>query len=174
MKQLAEQKAPSLKAFALMVGVPYRTLQNYVAETREPQAAVLSQICTQSGVNGHWLLTGQGPMHRPPQDAAPAAIADTRGPYLTTAAPALDAVCAQLLDAAQDAPDLALLLHDLADLVGDCDGAPRLPQALGFLAWYARWWWSATDDERTWAEVQLRRALPEYAEQISARTNHTD
>ena len=43
------------------------------------------------------------------------------------------------------------------------------------LAWWRAWWAAADDDERTWALVQLRRAIPECAEPIrrAVERDHT-
>jgi transcriptional regulator with XRE-family HTH domain len=42
-------------------GIPRRTLENYLSGRSEPKAVNLEQICRVVGVNGHWLLTGDGP-----------------------------------------------------------------------------------------------------------------
>lgn len=63
-----------LTMFANMVGVPYRSMQNYVRGEREPSAAALTALAKNAGVNITWLLTGQGPRFQ--SDALEKAITD--------------------------------------------------------------------------------------------------
>lgn len=44
---------------------------------------------------------------------------------------------------------------------------PRLQRLAGFLA---EWAATRSDDEKAWLEMQLARAVPEYAEWVAART----
>lgn len=37
------------------------------------------------------------------------------------------------------------------------------------LAWWGQWWERASPQERVWAEVQLRRSYPEFAEWVRGR-----
>lgn len=46
--------------FSEKTGIPYRTLQNYLRNEREPNAASLAKIREATGVNLNWLLTGEG------------------------------------------------------------------------------------------------------------------
>ena len=44
------------------MGLPYRTLQNYLLDEREPNAKAMSAIRTHLGISVDWLLTGEGAM----------------------------------------------------------------------------------------------------------------
>ncbi|MFE0754288.1 helix-turn-helix domain-containing protein [Inquilinus sp. NPDC058860] len=46
--------------FSERTGIPYRTLQNYLRNEREPNAASLAKIREATEVNLNWLLTGEG------------------------------------------------------------------------------------------------------------------
>lgn len=54
----------NLKEFSKRAGIPYRTLQSYVADEREPGASKLLKIATQLYISIDWLLTGEGEMYR--------------------------------------------------------------------------------------------------------------
>lgn len=55
-----------------VTGIPYRSLQNYLAGDREPKVEVLAALCANLGVSGEWLLTGQGdPIRAAPAEAMP-------------------------------------------------------------------------------------------------------
>lgn len=54
--------------FADLVGIPKRTIEDYLACRRDPGGENLSKICTQSRISATWLLTGQGAMLRAPGD----------------------------------------------------------------------------------------------------------
>ena len=49
----------NLKEFAAKSGVPYRTLQDYVAGARDPGAENLSKMATHLRVSMDWILTGR-------------------------------------------------------------------------------------------------------------------
>jgi len=56
--------------------------------------------------------------------------------------------------------------RDIADLDPDYGDEPRLARLLGFL----RHWFAAHDEDgRAWLEMQLARAVPEYAEWVAQR-----
>ncbi len=48
----------SRKAFSQLAKIPYRTLQDYLADKRKPGADHLVRLA-ESGIDVHWLLTGQ-------------------------------------------------------------------------------------------------------------------
>ncbi len=50
--------------FSDSTGIPYRTLQQYLSDKRSPATEALTKICEQTSIDVHWLLTGQGTMHR--------------------------------------------------------------------------------------------------------------
>ncbi len=55
---MAAARAASLKAFAEATGIPYRTLQDYVADKRVPSADQLVLLSAQN-IDLNWLLTGR-------------------------------------------------------------------------------------------------------------------
>lgn len=57
---LIEKKISSIKEFAELTELPYRTAQSYLNGDREPNVAGLTKLCTQLGINLNWLLTGVG------------------------------------------------------------------------------------------------------------------
>jgi len=50
--------------FAALVGIPKRTIEDYLACKRDPGGENLAKICTQSRVSAAWLLTGEGDVLR--------------------------------------------------------------------------------------------------------------
>jgi transcriptional regulator with XRE-family HTH domain len=57
---LSERKINSIKEFAELTELPYRTAQSYLNGDREPNVAGLTKLCTRLGINLNWLLTGVG------------------------------------------------------------------------------------------------------------------
>lgn len=57
---LKQKKISSIKEFAEICELPYRTAQSYLNGDREPNIAGLTKLCTQLGINLNWLLTGVG------------------------------------------------------------------------------------------------------------------
>ena len=53
-----------MRDFSRRVGIPYRTLQNDVGGERAPSSESLGAIGTQTNIDGHWLLIGEGDMLR--------------------------------------------------------------------------------------------------------------
>ena len=47
---------------ARKAGIPRRTLETYLTGESDPKAIRIAAICHATGVNGHWLLTGDGSM----------------------------------------------------------------------------------------------------------------
>lgn len=62
LRSVLDLKGLSIKEASEIVGIPYRTLQNYLLEEREPNAKAMSAIRTHLGVSVDWLLTGDGSM----------------------------------------------------------------------------------------------------------------
>lgn len=54
--------AGSGDALANKTAIPRRTLETYLSGDAEPKASRLAAITKASGVNGNWLLSGEGPM----------------------------------------------------------------------------------------------------------------
>ena len=77
---IAAQRDSSLRSFSTRLGIPYRTLQNYLRGARSPSSEWLGVICTQTNIDGHWLLTGQGDMLRQAihEDAEAYGVSGTR------------------------------------------------------------------------------------------------
>ena len=62
LRSVLDKKGLSIKEASELVGIPYRTLQNYLLDEREPNAKALSAIRTHLGISVDWLLTGEGSM----------------------------------------------------------------------------------------------------------------
>ena len=62
LRSVLDLKGLSIKEASDLVGIPYRTLQNYLLDEREPNAKALSAIRTHLGISVDWLLTGEGTM----------------------------------------------------------------------------------------------------------------
>lgn len=48
------------EALSQKAGIPRRTLETYLTGEADPKGKRLAAICAAAGVNGHWLLTGEG------------------------------------------------------------------------------------------------------------------
>lgn len=59
-KAIELKKISSIKEFAEIADLPYRTAQSYLNGDREPNISGLTKICTHLGVNLNWLLLGTG------------------------------------------------------------------------------------------------------------------
>lgn len=64
LKTVIEHKGLSLKAFSDLTEIPYRSIQNYLRDERDPNLDALVKIGTKTNVNLHWLITGEGKMLR--------------------------------------------------------------------------------------------------------------
>jgi transcriptional regulator with XRE-family HTH domain len=62
LRSVLDLKGLSIKEASDAVGIPYRTLQNYLLDEREPNAKAMSALRTHLGVSVDWLLTGEGSM----------------------------------------------------------------------------------------------------------------
>lgn len=62
LRDVLDVKDLSIKQAADIVGIPYRTLQNYLLNEREPNAKAMSAFHTHLGISVDWLLTGEGSM----------------------------------------------------------------------------------------------------------------
>ncbi|WP_165773150.1 helix-turn-helix domain-containing protein [Conservatibacter flavescens] len=62
LKEAINSQNMTIKAFSELVDIPYRSLQNYLREERDPNVDALSKICGKANVNLNWLLTGKGDM----------------------------------------------------------------------------------------------------------------
>ncbi|HDR0967919.1 TPA: helix-turn-helix transcriptional regulator [Pasteurella multocida] len=64
LREVMEYKGLNIKAFAQLLDVPYRTLQNYLLNERDPSAEVLIKVSDVLNVNLNWLMRGEGEMFR--------------------------------------------------------------------------------------------------------------
>lgn len=64
LREVMEYKGLNIKAFAELLNVPYRTLQNYLLSERDPSAEVLIKISDVLNVDLNWLMRGEGCMFR--------------------------------------------------------------------------------------------------------------
>ncbi|WP_024778236.1 helix-turn-helix domain-containing protein [Pseudomonas corrugata] len=62
LRSVLDAKGLSIKQAADIIGIPYRTLQNYLLDEREPNAKAMSALRTHLGISVDWLLTGEGSM----------------------------------------------------------------------------------------------------------------
>ncbi|CAK0750592.1 hypothetical protein WCLP8_2120003 [uncultured Gammaproteobacteria bacterium] len=60
LRQIADEYGIHLTSLAALVDIPYRTMQNYARNEREPTAGSLIKIHDKGMVNINWLLTGEG------------------------------------------------------------------------------------------------------------------
>ncbi|WGE76147.1 helix-turn-helix domain-containing protein [Actinobacillus equuli] len=66
LREVMEYKGLNIKAFAELLDVPYRTLQNYLLNERDPSAEVLIKVSDVLNVNLNWLMCGEGEMFNLP------------------------------------------------------------------------------------------------------------
>lgn len=64
LREVMEYKGLSIKAFAELLDMPYRTLQNYLLNERNPSAEVLIKISDVLNVDLNWLIRSEGSMFR--------------------------------------------------------------------------------------------------------------
>ncbi|MRJ36256.1 helix-turn-helix domain-containing protein [Pseudomonas haemolytica] len=62
LRSVIDDRGMSIKEASEVVGIPYRTLQNYLLGEREPNAKAMAAIRTHLGISLDWLLTGEGNM----------------------------------------------------------------------------------------------------------------
>lgn len=62
LREVMEYKGLNIKAFAELLNVPYRTLQNYLLNERDPSSEVLIKISSVLNVDLNWLMCGKGTM----------------------------------------------------------------------------------------------------------------
>lgn len=70
LKTVIEHKGLSLKAFSDLTEIPYRSIQNYLRDERDPNLEALIKIGTKTDINLHWFITGEGKMLRDSVDKA--------------------------------------------------------------------------------------------------------
>lgn len=62
LREVMEYNGLNIKAFAKLLDVPYRTLQNYLLNERNPSAELLIKVSDVLNVNLNWLMRGKGEM----------------------------------------------------------------------------------------------------------------
>ncbi|HJF75028.1 MAG TPA: helix-turn-helix domain-containing protein [Gallibacterium anatis] len=62
LREVMEYKGLNIKAFAKLLDVPYRTLQNYLLNERVPSVEVLIKISQSMNIDLNWLMLGVGEM----------------------------------------------------------------------------------------------------------------
>lgn len=63
LKQVIEDKNLNIKAFSETSGIPYRSIQNYLRNEREPNVEALIKLKEAMNIDINWLLTGKGEMY---------------------------------------------------------------------------------------------------------------
>lgn len=64
LREVMEYKGLNIKTLAELLNVPYRTLQNYLLNERDPSAEVLIKVSNVLNVDLNWLMLGEGEMFR--------------------------------------------------------------------------------------------------------------
>ena len=64
LKQVIEDKNLNIKAFSEISGIPYRSIQNYLRNEREPNVEALIKLKEAMNIDINWLLIGEGKMYR--------------------------------------------------------------------------------------------------------------
>ncbi|MCK3655139.1 hypothetical protein A4G19_05005 [Pasteurellaceae bacterium Macca] len=62
LKLLLDTQSLTIKAFSEITEIPYRSVQNYLREERDPNVEALNKICKKMNINLNWLVTGRGGM----------------------------------------------------------------------------------------------------------------
>jgi len=63
-KEIIKKLNISIKEFSDITGIPYPTLQDYIAGKRQPGANNLQKISMRLHISIDWLLTGEGEMFK--------------------------------------------------------------------------------------------------------------
>lgn len=64
LREVMKYNGLNIKAFAELLDVPYRTLQNYLLNKRDPSAEVLIKVGDVLNIDLNWLMRGKGEMFR--------------------------------------------------------------------------------------------------------------
>lgn len=62
LREVMEYKGLNIKAFAELLDMPYRTLQNYLLNERDPSVDILIRVSEILNVDLNWLIRGEGEM----------------------------------------------------------------------------------------------------------------
>jgi len=118
LRQAIDMSGLNVTEFSISTGIPYRTLQQYLADNRAPAAEALTKICEQTNIDINWLLTDQGSMYR---DQAAASAEDTLDQRHTALLGLFDALSEdqqrEILAAAQEKERLNKMEQQLSGLL---------------------------------------------------------
>ncbi|AWW34588.1 XRE family transcriptional regulator [Mannheimia varigena] len=64
LREVMECEGLNIKAFAELLDMPYRTLQNYLLNERDPSVDALIKVSDILNVDLNWLMRGKGEMFR--------------------------------------------------------------------------------------------------------------
>ena len=64
LNQVVEAKSLNIKEFSEISTIPYRSIQNYLRNEREPNVEALIKLKDTMNIDINWLLTGEGKMFR--------------------------------------------------------------------------------------------------------------
>ncbi len=64
LKEVLKIKELNIKQFSEQLEMPYRTVQNYLLNERNPKAEALVKISQKMNVNLNWLLLNEGDMFK--------------------------------------------------------------------------------------------------------------
>lgn len=64
LKLVVEAKSLNIKEFSEISTIPYRSIQNYLRNEREPNVEALIKFKDTMNIDINWLLTGEGKMFR--------------------------------------------------------------------------------------------------------------
>ena len=113
--------------FAVRLGVDKNTIGRYERGERQPDAEFLARLCS-LGFNGHWLITGEGPM----KASAPTSATPSEGVNAGALAGAITAVEEMLrarqitLSSEKKGEMIAILYKQLTDVVSKGQIADRI------------------------------------------------
>lgn len=62
LREVMEYEGLNIKAFAELLDVPYRTLQNYLLNERDPSVELLIKVSYVLNIDLNWLMCGKGDM----------------------------------------------------------------------------------------------------------------
>ena len=63
LKEIRQQEGVSQSAFATLFGLKQQTYQKYESGIASIPDDLKAQLAERYGINLHWLITGEGPMH---------------------------------------------------------------------------------------------------------------
>lgn len=132
--------------------IPYRSMQNYLRGEREPKAEALSQMCASLGISANWLLLEVGEIRL----GQAAAMSQQAGSLRQEQGVWADLGISDKAGEGQgEGARPGFPIHD-----------PEFKRLADFQRWQVQWWAGASEDERIWMDITLRRTFPEYAQAL--------